>query len=199
MIFLDDIDWYKNMVESKRKIVNKTEANKLSQICFTTPCILQCLYEVQMHTPSINFLDASVFPLNSILRAKQIKFKHHCCVDCWAPIHIKTPQCSSVCPFSLFMRGALLQYLTDPLETGFNIYNCTDVIMVFISILYVFASGHTISLDICSLWSDNKHIRFTFSLAYGFLGDVLKTSEQHRWMGPKRYKWGAVRRLWKLR
>lgn len=138
MIFLDDIDWYKNMVESKRKIVNKTEANKLSQICFTTPCILQCLNEVQMHTPSINFLDASVFPLNSILRAKQIKFKHHCCVDCWAPIHIKTPQCSSVCPFSLFMRGALLQYLTDPLETGFNIYNCTDVIMVFISILYMY-------------------------------------------------------------
>ncbi|XP_020611928.1 ceramide kinase-like [Orbicella faveolata] len=59
--------------------------------------------------------------------------------------------------------------------------------------------GNTISLDICSLWSDNKHIRFTFSLAYGFLGDVLKTSEQHRWMGPKRYKWGAARRLWKLR
>nr|XP_058960896.1 ceramide kinase-like isoform X3 [Pocillopora verrucosa] len=63
----------------------------------------------------------------------------------------------------------------------------------------IIPAGHTISLDICSLWSDNKHIRFTFSLAYGFLGDVLKTSEQHRWMGPKRYKWGAVRRLWKLR
>ncbi|XP_068714957.1 ceramide kinase-like isoform X3 [Montipora foliosa] len=59
--------------------------------------------------------------------------------------------------------------------------------------------GHTIPLDICSLWNDNKHIRFTFSLAYGFLGDVLKTSEKNRWMGPKRYKWGAARRLWKMR
>ncbi|CAH3180695.1 unnamed protein product [Porites lobata] len=59
--------------------------------------------------------------------------------------------------------------------------------------------GHTIPLDICSLWNDDKHIRFAFSLSYGFLGDVLKTSEQHRWMGPKRYKWGAARRLWKLR
>ncbi|XP_067023571.1 ceramide kinase-like isoform X2 [Acropora muricata] len=59
--------------------------------------------------------------------------------------------------------------------------------------------GHTIPLDICSLWNDNKHIRFTFSLAYGFLGDVLKTSERNRWMGPKRYKWGAARRLWKMK
>ena len=68
-----------------------------------------------------------------------------------------------------------------------------------IKMLYLPITGHTVSLDICSLWSDNKHIRFTFSLAYGFLGDVLKTSEQNRWMGPKRYKWGAARRLWKLR
>lgn len=59
--------------------------------------------------------------------------------------------------------------------------------------------GHVIPLDICSLWNDNRHIRFTFSLAYGFLGDVLKTSERNRWMGPKRYKWGAARRLWKMR
>ena len=62
-----------------------------------------------------------------------------------------------------------------------------------------FSIGHTIPLDICSLWNNNKHIRFTFSLAYGFLGDVLKISEQNRWMGPKRYKWGAARRLWTMR
>ena len=59
--------------------------------------------------------------------------------------------------------------------------------------------GHTQPLDICSLENENKLIRFCFSLAYGFLGDVLKTSELHRWMGPKRYKWGALNRLRKLR
>lgn len=85
-----------------------------------------------------------------------------------------------------------------------RLYCKSDIVMHFKrfqcdSKFYLSFIGNTISLDICSLHSDNKHIRFTFSLAYGFLGDVLKTSEQNRWMGPKRYKWGAARRLWKLR
>lgn len=60
--------------------------------------------------------------------------------------------------------------------------------------------GNSQPLDICSLEdSDNKLVRFSFSLAYGFLGDVLKSSEQSRWMGPRRYKWAATKRLGKLK
>ncbi|EDO43299.1 predicted protein, partial [Nematostella vectensis] len=61
------------------------------------------------------------------------------------------------------------------------------------------ALGPSQSLDICSLESANRLVRFAFSLAYGFLGDVLKSSEQSRWLGPKRYKWAAVKRMCRLK
>ncbi|EEB20397.1 Ceramide kinase, putative [Pediculus humanus corporis] len=53
-------------------------------------------------------------------------------------------------------------------------------------------SGFRCGLDVCSVYSQKGLCRYFLGLlAYGFLGDVLKKSEKHRWMGPKRYDYAG--------
>ncbi|XP_071504715.1 ceramide kinase-like [Diadema antillarum] len=54
--------------------------------------------------------------------------------------------------------------------------------------------GFSLGLDVCSVHHNNSLLRYTFSfLGYGFLGDVLKESENYRWMGPARYEFAGVK------
>ncbi|KAH0628840.1 hypothetical protein JD844_010427 [Phrynosoma platyrhinos] len=49
-------------------------------------------------------------------------------------------------------------------------------------------------LDVCSIWHNGKRLRYSVSLVgYGFYGDVVSTSEQHRWMGPMRYTYAGAK------
>lgn len=58
------------------------------------------------------------------------------------------------------------------------------------TIFAVLGSKH--GMDVCSVYSEQGLCRyFVGLLAYGFLGDVLKESEKHRWMGPKRYDYAG--------
>lgn len=52
--------------------------------------------------------------------------------------------------------------------------------------------GDRSGLDVCSVHSSRGLCKyFLSSFGYGFLGDVLKESEKHRWMGPKRYDYAG--------
>lgn len=52
--------------------------------------------------------------------------------------------------------------------------------------------GERSGLDACSVHTSKGLCRyFLSSFGYGFLGDVLKESEKHRWMGPKRYDYAG--------
>ncbi|XP_077185859.1 ceramide kinase-like isoform X2 [Paroedura picta] len=54
--------------------------------------------------------------------------------------------------------------------------------------------GDSQPLDVCSLRHNGKLLRYSVSLAgYGFYGDVVSTSEKHRWMGPARYAYAGVK------
>lgn len=53
--------------------------------------------------------------------------------------------------------------------------------------------GCRYGLDVCSVYSQRGLCRYFLGLlAYGFLGDVLKKSEKHRWMGLKRYDYAGL-------
>ncbi|XP_022110720.1 ceramide kinase-like isoform X2 [Acanthaster planci] len=55
--------------------------------------------------------------------------------------------------------------------------------------------GCTLGLDICSVHSGHQLLRYTVSfMGYGFFGDVLKDSENHRWMGPRRYDFAGFKK-----
>ncbi|XP_065067029.1 ceramide kinase-like [Rhopilema esculentum] len=54
--------------------------------------------------------------------------------------------------------------------------------------------GDQLSLDVCSVWHENKFLKYSISLmGYGFFGDVIRNSEQLRWMGPRRYDLAGFR------
>ena len=54
--------------------------------------------------------------------------------------------------------------------------------------------GDSLSLDVCSVWHEGKFLKYSVSLmGYGFFGDVIKNSEQLRWMGPRRYDLAGFR------
>ncbi|XP_063952296.1 ceramide kinase-like [Lytechinus pictus] len=55
--------------------------------------------------------------------------------------------------------------------------------------------GFSLGLDVCSVHHNNSLLRYTVSfMGYGFLGDVLKESENYRWMGPSRYEFAGVKK-----
>jgi len=54
--------------------------------------------------------------------------------------------------------------------------------------------GDQLSLDVCSVWHDGKFLKYSVSLmGYGFFGDVIRNSEQLRWLGPRRYDLAGFR------
>lgn len=53
--------------------------------------------------------------------------------------------------------------------------------------------GDSQPLDVCSIWNERKLLRYSVSLVgYGFYGDVVHSSEKHRWMGPVRYTYAGI-------
>ncbi|KAK3909045.1 Ceramide kinase [Frankliniella fusca] len=56
--------------------------------------------------------------------------------------------------------------------------------------------GESTGLDICSVHNESRLLRYYASmLSYGYLGDVCKSSEKFRWMGPKRYDYSGFRKI----
>lgn len=57
--------------------------------------------------------------------------------------------------------------------------------------------GQTTGVDISSVSNSDKGIiRFYASaLSYGYLGDVLFDSENHRWLGPRRYEYSGFKKI----
>eukprot|EP00794_Sanderia_malayensis_P006076 gene6076-6779_t len=54
--------------------------------------------------------------------------------------------------------------------------------------------GDELPIDICSVWHGDELLKYSVSLmGYGFFGDVIKESEQLRWMGPRRYDFAGFR------
>lgn len=52
--------------------------------------------------------------------------------------------------------------------------------------------GDRIGIDVNSVNVDNQFIRYSVTmLGYGYMGDLLKDSDNNRWMGPKRYTWSG--------
>ncbi|XP_044279380.1 ceramide kinase isoform X2 [Varanus komodoensis] len=54
--------------------------------------------------------------------------------------------------------------------------------------------GDTQPLDVSSVHRNNTFLKYCVSLlGYGFYGDVLKDSEEKRWMGPARYDFAGIK------
>ncbi|XP_063686194.1 ceramide kinase-like isoform X2 [Bolinopsis microptera] len=62
------------------------------------------------------------------------------------------------------------------------------------------AMGRELKIDLTSCWFDGEIERFgTNFLGYGFFGDVLKSSEEYRWMGPTRYDFSGFKTIVNLK
>lgn len=56
--------------------------------------------------------------------------------------------------------------------------------------------GDSTAIDVCSIYSGDQFLRYSSSmLAYGYYGDMLKDSENNRWMGPKRYQVAGAKKF----
>ncbi|XP_052778575.1 ceramide kinase-like [Mya arenaria] len=54
--------------------------------------------------------------------------------------------------------------------------------------------GDKIGIDVNSVNVNNQFIRYSVTmLGYGYMGDLLKDSDNIRWMGPKRYSWSGTK------
>ena len=54
--------------------------------------------------------------------------------------------------------------------------------------------GDQREVDVTSVCSGGKFQTFSLAMvSYGYFGDLLRRSEQYRWMGPKRYDVSGVR------
>ncbi|KAJ9579429.1 hypothetical protein L9F63_024453, partial [Diploptera punctata] len=61
--------------------------------------------------------------------------------------------------------------------------------------IYIFL-GDSTGLDLCSIHSNATLLRYYSSvISYGYLGDVLRDSENFRWMGPKRYEYSGFKKF----
>jgi ceramide kinase len=77
-------------------------------------------------------------------------------------------------------------------STAYCLHGTSDIKTCIIHIVL----GQTSGMDISSVSNDNGILRFYASaMAYGFLGDVLFESEQHRWLGPKRYEYSGFKKF----
>ncbi|EFP02763.1 hypothetical protein GCK72_001838 [Caenorhabditis remanei] len=56
------------------------------------------------------------------------------------------------------------------------------------------AIGSECNVDVCTVHQHQKLIRISANaISYGWLGDVLRDSEEYRCLGPVRYQWSALR------
>lgn len=75
---------------------------------------------------------------------------------------------------------------------AYTLHGTSDVQTAVLHIILGESSG----LDICSVHNESSLLRYYASmLSYGYLGDVCKSSENYRWMGPKRYGYSGFRKI----
>lgn len=54
-------------------------------------------------------------------------------------------------------------------------------------------SGDEVGIDVNSVNVNEHFIRYSVTmLGYGYMGDLLKDSDNNRWMGPRRYSWSGM-------
>lgn len=59
-------------------------------------------------------------------------------------------------------------------------------------LLLFFSPGDSIGIDVNSVNVNDEFIRYSVTmLGYGYMGDLLKDSDNMRWMGPKRYNFSG--------
>lgn len=107
-----------------------------------------------------------------------------------ANIDINNPESDLVSPS--IALGVIPAGSTD--AVAFGVTGLNDPVTSTIHIIF----GQKVNLDICSIYSvrDEKLIRFATSfLGYGYFGDTLLESEQHRWMGPSRYDYAGAKKV----
>lgn len=76
---------------------------------------------------------------------------------------------------------------------AYCLHGTTDIKTCIIHIVL----GETTGMDISSVSNSEKGIiRFYASqMSYGYLGDVLFDSENHRWLGPRRYEYAGFKKI----
>lgn len=78
---------------------------------------------------------------------------------------------------------------------AFSVTGTNDPVTSIIQVIF----GKKVNIDVSAIHdpkSDDKLIRYATSfLAYGYFGDVLLDSENHRWMGPSRYDWAGLKKF----
>lgn len=92
---------------------------------------------------------------------------------------------SQLCNRSMYWLVMYQIYVLVSLSDISGIVSASPNGSAFFSYLY---SGFSVGLDVCSVHHNNYLLRYTLSfLGYGFFGDVVKESENYRWMGTNRY------------
>lgn len=84
-------------------------------------------------------------------------------------------------------------------STNALVYCTTGLIDPTTSAMQI-AMGREVKVDLISCWYEGQIERFgTSFVGYGFFGDLLKTSEDYRWMGPTRYDFSGVKTMLNLK
>lgn len=75
---------------------------------------------------------------------------------------------------------------------AYSLHGTTDVQTAVIHIIF----GDTAGLDLSSVHSNSLlHRLYASVLSYGYLGDVIRDSENFRWMGPQRYDYSGFKKI----
>ncbi|KAL4226177.1 hypothetical protein ACF0H5_014163 [Mactra antiquata] len=78
-------------------------------------------------------------------------------------------------------------------STNTIVYTTTGVSDVVTSTLHIIL-GDSVGIDVNSVNVNDQFIRYSVTmLGYGYMGDLLKDSDNNRWMGPKRYNWSGTK------
>ncbi|KAL5268000.1 hypothetical protein ACHWQZ_G004897 [Mnemiopsis leidyi] len=84
-------------------------------------------------------------------------------------------------------------------STNAVVYCTTGVADPVTSAMHI-AMGREVKIDLISCWYGGEIERFgTNFVGYGFFGDVLRSSEEYRWMGPTRYDFSGVKTIVNLK
>ncbi|KAL3851672.1 hypothetical protein ACJMK2_015399 [Sinanodonta woodiana] len=80
-------------------------------------------------------------------------------------------------------------------STDCIVYTTTGVADPTTSALHIII-GDSIGIDVCSVYHGDIFQRYCVSmLGYGYFGDLLKESENNRWMGKLRYDWSGLKKI----
>ncbi|KAH3876609.1 hypothetical protein DPMN_000456 [Dreissena polymorpha] len=78
-------------------------------------------------------------------------------------------------------------------STNTIVYTTTGTSDVVTSTLHIIL-GDQIGIDVNSVNVNDQFVRYSVTLlGYGYMGDLLKDSDNKRWMGPSRYSWSGTK------